>query len=87
MEKQFYLKFPHFFPSTNTIPFFPLKKKVSLSMRAEKVLEETLLETKSDVMYFWAHLDMDGGFAGSYNELTFWSLCDILNGGYCRYSR
>ncbi|XP_044461248.1 uncharacterized protein LOC123192677 isoform X2 [Mangifera indica] len=59
-------------------------RKVSLSVRAEKVLEETLLETKSDVMYFWAHLDMDGGFAGSYNELTFWSLCDILNGGYCR---
>ncbi|KAJ0103599.1 hypothetical protein Patl1_05986 [Pistacia atlantica] len=59
-------------------------RKVSLSIRAEKVLEETLQETKSDVMYFWAHLDMDGGFPGSNKELTFWSICDILNGGYCR---
>ncbi|PON49533.1 Glycosyl transferase [Parasponia andersonii] len=57
-------------------------RKVSLSTEAEKVLEETIQEnTKGDVMYFWAHLNMNGGVD---NALTFWSMCDILNGGYCR---
>lgn len=57
-----------------------------MSITAEKVLEETIQETEGDVMYFWAHLDMDGGFTGNNNDvLTFWSMCDILNGGHCRY--
>lgn len=60
-------------------------RKVSLSISAEKVLEETVQETEGDVMYFWAHLDMDGGFTRNNNDvLTFWSMCDILNGGHCR---
>ncbi|KAJ4720680.1 Glycosyl transferase, family 1 [Melia azedarach] len=59
-------------------------RKVSLSIKAEKVLEETIQDTKGDVMYFWTHLDMDGGFTGNNDVLTFWSMCDILNGGHCR---
>lgn len=59
--------------------------QVSLSIKAEKVLEETIQDTKGDVMYFWTHLDMDGGFTGNNDVLTFWSMCDILNGGHCRY--
>ncbi|KAM6600668.1 hypothetical protein CsatA_020277 [Cannabis sativa] len=57
-------------------------RKVSLSTEAEKVLEETIQEnTRGDVIYFWARMDMNEGFQ---NALTFWSMCDILNGGYCR---
>ncbi|KAK0592582.1 hypothetical protein LWI29_021689 [Acer saccharum] len=59
-------------------------RKVSLSLRAEKVLVETIQETKDNVIFFWAHLDMDGGAAGSNKMLSFWSMCDILNGRYCR---
>lgn len=56
-----------------------------MSLRAEKVLVETIQETKGKVIFFWAHLDMDGGVAGRNKMLTFWSMCDILNGRYCRY--
>ena len=64
--------------------FFFLKQ-VSLSIEAERNLEEKIQrETKGDVMYFWARLDVDNGVTGSNNELTFWSMCDILNGGHCR---
>lgn len=59
-------------------------RKASLSLKAEKVLEETIREnTKGDVIYFWARLDKDG-VRGSNDVLTFWSMCDILNGGHCR---
>lgn len=61
-------------------------KQVALLAEAEKVLEETMHENfKGDVIYFWGRLDMDGGVIGSNNALTFWSMCDILNGGNCRY--
>ncbi|KDP45060.1 hypothetical protein JCGZ_01560 [Jatropha curcas] len=60
-------------------------RKVSLSSNAEKALEEKIQRgTRGDVMYFWAHLDADVGITGSNNDLTFWSMCDILNGGNCR---
>ncbi|KAA8539217.1 hypothetical protein F0562_025909 [Nyssa sinensis] len=60
-------------------------RKVSLSTKAEQVLEETIQEeTKGDVIYFWAPLEMDAGLTGSNDVLTFWSMCDILNGGNCR---
>ncbi|XP_057463427.1 uncharacterized protein LOC130753402 [Actinidia eriantha] len=60
-------------------------RKVSLSAKAEQVLEETIKEeTKGDVIYFWAHLDMNGGLSRSNDVPTFWSMCDILNGGNCR---
>ncbi|WCJ19216.1 UDP-Glycosyltransferase superfamily protein [Euphorbia peplus] len=60
-------------------------RKVSLSTMAEKVLEETIQkETKGNVMYFWAYLDVDSGVTGNNHQLTFWSMCDILNGGHCR---
>lgn len=59
-------------------------RKASLSLKAEKVLEETIREnTTGDVIYFWARVDKDG-VAGSNDVLTFWSICDILNGGHCR---
>ncbi|TYH73379.1 hypothetical protein ES332_D05G325000v1 [Gossypium tomentosum] len=59
-------------------------RKVSLSTKAEKVLEETIQRSKGDAMYFWSHLDADGGGEGSSDALTFWSMCDILNAGHCR---
>lgn len=60
-------------------------REVSLSKNAELALEETILaKAKGDVIYYWAHLDVDGGFTGSNDALTFWSMCDILNGGNCR---
>ncbi|KAE7997107.1 hypothetical protein FH972_001769 [Carpinus fangiana] len=59
-------------------------RKASLSLKAEKVLEDTIQEnTKGDVIYFWARLDMDGVMESN-DVLTFWSKCDILNGGNCR---
>ncbi|XP_061363796.1 uncharacterized protein LOC133307319 isoform X2 [Gastrolobium bilobum] len=60
-------------------------RKVALSAEAEKVLEETMQDNvRGDVIYFWGRLDMDGSVIGSNNALTFWSMCDILNGGNCR---
>ncbi|KAL5981828.1 hypothetical protein ACLOJK_015894 [Asimina triloba] len=58
-------------------------RRVSLSTKAETILEETLqVETKGDTFYYWAQTDL-------YNKeknanLSFWSVCDILNGGNCR---
>ncbi|KAH0980901.1 hypothetical protein GBA52_008078 [Prunus armeniaca] len=60
-------------------------RKVSLSKKAEKVLEEAIQDnTEGDVIYFWGRLNMNGGMTGSKDALTFWSACDILNGGHCR---
>ncbi|CAL0316803.1 unnamed protein product [Lupinus luteus] len=60
-------------------------RKAALSTEAEKVLEETMHGYfKGDVIYFWGRLNMNGGVIGSNNALTFWSMCDILNGGNCR---
>ncbi|KAK1419656.1 hypothetical protein QVD17_28898 [Tagetes erecta] len=60
-------------------------RKVSLSSKAERVLEGTVQQKhRGDVIYFWAHVDMDGELAGSEHVLSFWSMCDILNAGNCR---
>ncbi|OVA17912.1 Glycosyl transferase [Macleaya cordata] len=60
-------------------------RKASLSSKAENVLEETILaEPQGDVIYYWACLDLDNGLQGDNDILTFWSLCDIINGGHCR---
>ncbi|XP_057981048.1 uncharacterized protein LOC131166467 isoform X2 [Malania oleifera] len=60
-------------------------RKLSLSINAERVLEETIQnDAKGDVIYFWVRLDMGGGLVGRKDTLTFWSMCDILNGGHCR---
>ncbi|KAL2555557.1 UDP-Glycosyltransferase superfamily protein [Forsythia ovata] len=60
-------------------------RKVSLSKKAEQVLEQAIQEkTEGDVVYFWARMDMDGGLVESNDLLTFWSMCDIMNGGKCR---
>lgn len=57
-----------------------------MSSEAERVLAEAIQKNlKGDVIYFWAHLGMDGGVTGSSNAFTFWSMCDILNGDNCRY--
>jgi hypothetical protein len=75
-----------FFLSFSVMSFFPhFLKQASLSPKAEKVLEDTIQEnTKGDVIYFWGHLDMDGVMESN-DVLTFWSKCDILNGGNCRH--
>ncbi|KAJ9553758.1 hypothetical protein OSB04_017803 [Centaurea solstitialis] len=58
---------------------------VSLSSKAERVLEETVHQKhRGDVIYFWARADMDGELAASNHVLTFWSMCDVLNAGNCR---
>ncbi|XP_076897085.1 uncharacterized protein LOC143550296 [Bidens hawaiensis] len=60
-------------------------RKVSLSSKAERVLEGTVQQKhRGDVVYFWARVDMDGDLAGSEHVSTFWSMCDILNAGNCR---
>lgn len=60
-------------------------RKVSLSSKAERVLEGTVQQKhRGDVVYFWARVDMDGELAGNDHVLTFWSMCDILNAGNCR---
>ncbi|XP_023550213.1 uncharacterized protein LOC111808462 isoform X1 [Cucurbita pepo subsp. pepo] len=56
-------------------------RKVSLRTKAENVLEGNIRDNpKGDVIYFWAHLQVNRGSTAP----TFWSLCDILNGGHCR---
>ncbi|KAH9610710.1 hypothetical protein KSS87_021701 [Heliosperma pusillum] len=60
-------------------------KEVSLSVKAEKVLEETIQHhTKGDVMYFWTSLDLDRALTGRDRLISFWSICDALNRGHCR---
>ncbi|KAK6929129.1 Glycosyl transferase, family 1 [Dillenia turbinata] len=59
-------------------------KQVSLSGKAEKVLEKVVQEKgKGDVIYFWARMEINGALETD-NVLTFWSMCDIFNGGHCR---
>ncbi|KAK9124043.1 hypothetical protein Sjap_013645 [Stephania japonica] len=57
-------------------------KKISLSEKAEKVLEETIPAKTEDVIYYWARLEINR--AGSKYDSTFWSLCEILNADHCR---
>ncbi|XP_027364871.1 uncharacterized protein LOC113871967 isoform X2 [Abrus precatorius] len=60
-------------------------RQVALSPEAEKVLEERMQENfRGDIIYFWGRMDMVRSIVGSNNALTFWSMCDILNGGNCR---
>ncbi|XP_019054491.1 PREDICTED: uncharacterized protein LOC104604609 isoform X2 [Nelumbo nucifera] len=60
-------------------------KMVSLSVKAEEALERTILaETEGDVIYYWARLALESRVTEGNNILTFWSICDILNGGHCR---
>ena len=63
-----------------------LWRQVSLSSKAEESLENIIQkDTKGEIVYFWTRLDIDGDALGSKNALTFWSMCDILNRGNCRY--
>ncbi|CAL1358666.1 unnamed protein product [Linum trigynum] len=60
-------------------------RKVSLSPKAEKALEEKIQrETVGDVVYFWTRLDKDYEATASSAKLGFWSICDLLNAGHCR---
>ncbi|XP_006606297.1 uncharacterized protein [Glycine max] len=60
-------------------------RKVALSAKAENVLEETMQENfRGDVIYFWGRLDMDQSAIRNHNAISFWYMCDILNGGNCR---
>ncbi|XP_074308131.1 uncharacterized protein LOC141643010 isoform X2 [Silene latifolia] len=60
-------------------------KEVSLSVKAEKILEENIQHhIKGDVMYFWTSLDLDHAQAGRDSLISFWSICDALNRGNCR---
>lgn len=60
-------------------------RRVSLSIKAERILEETIQhESKGDTIYFWACLSMDSGHIGTNDSLSFWSMCDVFNGGKCR---
>ncbi|CAH2041892.1 unnamed protein product [Thlaspi arvense] len=60
-------------------------RKVSLSTEGERILEETIkANTKGDTIYFWASVNINGGHLGNTHLPTFWSMCDILNGGNCR---
>ncbi|XP_027936083.1 uncharacterized protein LOC114191105 [Vigna unguiculata] len=60
-------------------------RKVALSRKAEKVLEQRMQEnSRGDVIYFWGHLEMDLSIIGKNNAISFWYMCDILNGGNCR---
>ncbi|RWR97248.1 Glycosyl transferase [Cinnamomum micranthum f. kanehirae] len=60
-------------------------RKVSLSSKAERVLEDTIaVETVGDVIYYWARTGMDSKARTINSNVDFWSLCDILNGGFCR---
>lgn len=65
--------------------WYAAARKVSLSSKAERVLERTVQQKhRGDVIYFWARVDMDDELAESDHVLTFWSMCDILNAGNCR---
>ncbi|KAK9707033.1 hypothetical protein RND81_07G168600 [Saponaria officinalis] len=62
-------------------------REVSLSIKAEKILEETIQrQTQGDVMYFWIPLDLDHAVAGRDGLVSFWSICDALNAGHCRFA-
>lgn len=60
-------------------------RKEALSAEAEKVLEEIMQKNlRGDVIYFWGRLDMDESVRSNNNAISFWYMCDILNGGNCR---
>ncbi|MQL84142.1 hypothetical protein Taro_016658 [Colocasia esculenta] len=60
-------------------------RKVSLSLEAEKALEEVLYtETRGDVFYYWARTDLESRDTKENNIPEFWSICDVLNNGHCR---
>ncbi|THU47717.1 hypothetical protein C4D60_Mb09t18580 [Musa balbisiana] len=60
-------------------------KKVSLSHAAEEVLEKTIQgQSKGDIIYYWAVMDMGLNKVDINRKLDFWSTCDLLNAAKCR---
>ncbi|CAA7390860.1 unnamed protein product [Spirodela intermedia] len=60
-------------------------RKVSLTIEAERTLEQTLrTETEGDVFYYWARADLGTKDTKGNYTYDFWSICDILNNGHCR---
>ncbi|XP_022993256.1 uncharacterized protein LOC111489326 [Cucurbita maxima] len=58
-------------------------RKESLSKKAGKVLEEAIQKnTRGEVIYFWAYMDVDSEVRGSADG-PFWHTCDIFNRGHC----
>jgi hypothetical protein len=56
-----------------------------LSRTSEEKLEMIMKEgNMGDAVYYWAILDMDLNLHKKL-PLDFWSLCDNLNAGHCRY--
>lgn len=61
-------------------------KQVSLSHAAEEVLEKTIQgQSKGDIIYYWAVMDMGLNKVDINRKLDFWSTCDLLNAAKCRY--
>ncbi|PKU86561.1 uncharacterized protein LOC110099352 [Dendrobium catenatum] len=60
-------------------------KNVALSARAEKVLENAILDSnKGDAIFYWVLLEMDWKDVKGNINADFWSLCDVKNAGKCR---
>ncbi|XP_038891990.1 uncharacterized protein LOC120081305 [Benincasa hispida] len=58
-------------------------RKVSLSRKAGKILEEAIQEnTRGEVIYFWAYMEVDSGVIDS-DDGPFWYTCDVFNRGHC----
>ncbi|KAH6786132.1 hypothetical protein C2S51_038587 [Perilla frutescens var. frutescens] len=56
----------------------------SLSKNAERSLLEAIEARRhGDTLYFWARLDMDSRYR---SEQDFWSFCDAINAGNCRFA-
>ncbi|KAG9448343.1 hypothetical protein H6P81_014471 [Aristolochia fimbriata] len=56
----------------------------SLSKTAERALLEAIESQRhGDALYFWIRMDKD---PRNPNELDFWSFCDAINAGNCRFA-
>ncbi|KAG2725429.1 hypothetical protein I3760_01G065500 [Carya illinoinensis] len=59
--------------------------KASLSRIAENALLDAIQSRRhGDALYFWARLDLD---PRNPFQLDFWSFCDAINAGNCKYER
>lgn len=57
--------------------------QASLSRVSEKALLDAIQKRRhGDAIYFWVRMDMD---PRNHLQQDFWSFCDALNAGNCRY--
>ncbi|XP_020588819.1 uncharacterized protein LOC110030446 [Phalaenopsis equestris] len=60
-------------------------RKVSLSAKAEEVLENAIRDSsKKGAIYYWVLLDTEWKNVKGNRNGDFWSLCDVMNAGKCR---